>query len=198
MLSLRYFPHPVRFLSSASVPLPTTWLSVSSVPLDPRFCLTAASTLLRSTCASRFFLFRSTRFPVFPFRFSVLPSFAPTAVPLVLTFHFFQVSGLIFRFLSSVSVLGSDYSVSVSSFPLFFPLRLTVAFRCSGSLSVSCLSPSFASFPPRFPVPRYSAFCSFPFALPDFAPTAVPSVLTFRFRFRSFLLTSAFFRPLPF
>ena len=56
----------------------------------------------------------------FPF---VLPSFAPTAVPLVLPFWISpQGSTLDFRFLSSASVLASHYSASVSSFPLFpFP-----------------------------------------------------------------------------
>ena len=67
-----------------------------------------------------------------------------------------------------------------------------MAFRCSGFLSVPCLSPSCVSFPTHFPVLRYSAFCLFPFVLPGFAPTAVPPVLTFCFRFRSFPLCFRF------
>ena len=53
----------------------------------------------------------------FPF---VLPCFAPTAVPQVLTFSVFrlpEVFSLAFAFLSSGDRLGSDYSATVSSFP---------------------------------------------------------------------------------
>ena len=54
---------------------------------------------------------------LFPF---VLPSFAPTAVPLVLPFWISpRGSTLDFRFLSSASALASHYSASVSSFPCF-------------------------------------------------------------------------------
>ena len=45
------------------------------------------------------------------------------------------------------------------------------------------LQPDLSCFPSRF---RYSAFCLFPFVLPCFAPTAVPQVLAFCFRFRPF------------
>ena len=48
------------------------------------------------------------------------------------------------------------------------------------------------------PGSSYSAFCSFPFIPPGFAPTAVPPVLPSCFRFRAFPLSTAFFRPLPF
>ena len=47
-----------------------------------------------------------------------------------------------------------------------------------------------------FPGSSYWAFCSFPFILPGFAPTAVPPVLPLCFRFRAFPSPSAFFRPL--
>ena len=47
-----------------------------------------------------------------------------------------------------------------------------------------------------FPGSSYSAFCQFPFVPPGFAPTAVPPVLPFCFRFRAFpslgFLSSAF------
>ena len=62
------------------------------------------------------------------------------------------------------------------------------------------------SFRPGFPClllgSVYSAFCQFPFALPCFAPTAVPQViawLSFSFDslcFSTFPFISAFFRPL--
>ena len=64
-----------------------------------------------------------------------------------------------FRFLSSASVLGSDYSASVSSFPFSSCLRLTVAssvlrshFRSFGF--PRSLLPGFPCIPSRF---RYSA-----------------------------------------
>ena len=78
-------------------------------------------------------------------------------------------------------VSGSDYLASVSSFPFSSRLRLTAAssvlrifFRLCG-LPRSLL-PGFPCILSRF---RYSAFCSFPFALPCFAPTAASQVLTF-------------------
>ena len=96
-----------------------------------------------------------------------------------------------FRLLSLASVLGSDYSASVSSFPSLPVSASQWLPQCPSPLSL----PRFPrSFPPdlscvlsRF---SYSASCLFPFALPRFAPTAVPRVLTLCFRFRSF--------PLPF
>ena len=73
-----------------------------------------------------------------------------------------------FRALSTASVLGSDYSASVSSFPASSCLRLTVASSVLRSRFRSCglprsLQPDFSCFPSRF---RYSASCLFPFALP--------------------------------
>ena len=68
------------------------------------------------------------------------------------------------------------------------------------AFTVSPVLPGLVShaFVSRF---SYSAFCSFPFILPGFAPTAVPPVLPFFSAFASFpgfSLSSAFFRPLRF
>ena len=64
-----------------------------------------------------------------------------------------------FRFLSSASVLGSDYSASVSSFPTSSRFRLTVASSVLRSHFRSCghprsLLPGFPCISSRF---RYSA-----------------------------------------
>ena len=88
-----------------------------------------------------------------------------------------------FRFLSSASVLGSDYSASVSSvpsLPVFASQGLlqcaVSAFASSAFHLISCLvSHAF------FPIFCTWLYCMFLFALPCFAPTAVPQVLTFAF-----------------
>ena len=105
-----------------------------------------------------------------------------------------------FRFLSSASVLGSDYSASVSSFPVSSRFRLTVAYP---ALPFRFRFLGFSTFRPAwFPMPSVRLFrtqlrCMFPFALPCFAPTAVPQVLaSFRSPFGSLLF--AFSDPLPF
>ena len=108
------------------------------------------------------------------------------------------------RFLSSASlpVLATQ--------PLFLPFLFLPASAsqwlvrcCLSAFRLPCFS---ASAPPGFPcfasASSYSAFCSFPFILPGFAPTAVPPVLPFRplplVRFPSGLFPRfAFFRPLP-
>ena len=83
---------------------------------------------------------------------------------------------------------GSGYSASASSFPLLPCLASQLLFRCC--LSAFRLPCSSTSVPPGFPcfpsIFKYSAFCLFPFILPSFAPTAVPLVLPFCFRFRAF------------
>ncbi len=95
-----------------------------------------------------------------------------------------------FGILSSASVLDSDYSASVLPFLLFpvpphscFP-GARIRSRFLGFLFLSGLI-SHAFLPDSCTQLR----CSFLFALPCFAPTAVPQVLTF---------CSAFSRPLPF
>ena len=98
-----------------------------------------------------------------------------------------------FRFLSSASVLDSDYSASVLLFLLFpvpphscFP-GARIRSRFLGFLFLPGLI-SHAFLPGSCTWLR----CSFPFALSCFAPTAVPQVLTFRFHFRSFPLPACF------
>ena len=102
-----------------------------------------------------------------------------------------------FRFLSSASVLGSDYSASAFPF-LLFPVQprscvpgARLRSRFLGFPVLPCLI-SHAFLPGSCTRHR----CLFPFALPSFAPTAVPLVLAFRFHFRPFPVPSAFFRPL--
>ena len=116
-----------------------------------------------------------------------------------------------FRFLSSASVLGSDYSASVSSFPFSSCLRLTVAssvlvFRFRFLRFPRSLLPGFPCFRSRF---RYSAslYVSFrpslirshsrssgaylPLSFPVFS---VPHLLSFvRFRFPSGYSAFCFF-----
>jgi len=107
-----------------------------------------------------------------------------------------------FGFLSSASVLDSDYSASVLPFLLFpvpphscFPgARLRSRFRGFPFLS-GLISHAF------LPGSCTRLYCSFLFALPCFAPTAVPQVLTVRFHFRYFPLPVHFLSsarlPLP-
>ena len=75
---------------------------------------------------------------------------------------------------------------------LFLPVFPSQWFlRCSSSAFASLVSPVLSSLISHafLPGSRYSAFCLFPFILPSFAPTAVPLVLPFCFRFRAFSLT---------
>ena len=107
-----------------------------------------------------------------------------------------------FSFLSSASVLGSDYSASAFPF-LLFPVPPRSCFPGARFRS------RFLGFP-FLPGLISHAFlpgsctrlrCSFPFALPCFAPTAVPQVLAFRFRLRHFPFPARFLSsarlPLP-
>ena len=92
-----------------------------------------------------------------------------------------------FRFLSSASVLDSDYSASVLLF-LFFPVLPHSCFpgaRFRSHFLGFLLLPGLISHA-FLPDSCTQLRCSFPFALPRFAPTAVPQVLTFRLRFRYF------------
>ena len=101
-----------------------------------------------------------------------------------------------FRFLSSASVLGSDYSASVSSVPSSSRLRLTLL---PGARFPSRF-PVFSLHPTWFPMPtsgnQYLALCLFPFALPCFAPTAAHQVLV-PLSLPVFPFPSGSFRPLP-
>ena len=86
-----------------------------------------------------------------------------------------------FRSLSFPSGLELNYSASVLSFPFVHRFCLAACFLgFSVPLSLPCFSPYFRpGFPCLLSGFKYSAFCSFPFVLPCFAPTAVPQVLPF-------------------
>ena len=186
-------------LSSADLSLPATWLTVSSVPLIRVFCLTAASSLLAFCFRFRLFLFRirlvsHASLPILCTWLSVcfLSSF-PASLPRLFRWcSSFISSGcvsLTFCFLSSASVLGSDYSA------FCFFRSVSSCFRLSVATSVRCFRFRFFSFPPSFQPGfpcflsgfLYLAFRSFPFILPGFAPTTVPPVLTLHC-FRVFVL----------
>ena len=112
----------------------------------------------------------------------------------------FRDFSLPFRFLSSASLLVPATWPSVSSFPLLPRFASQLLFGCC--LSAFRLPGFSASVSPGFPcfpsASKYSAFCLFPFVLPSFAPAAVPLVLTFCFRFRSFPFSQlSFVRFLP-
>ena len=115
---------------------------------------------------------------------------------LSLGFHFHGLSPLpllfltsaVFAPLSAASVLDSDYSASVSSFP-FLPASASQWLpQCSALPFVPAVFPVLSCLVSRafFPGSGTQPRCMFPFALPRFAPTAVPQVLTFRSRFRYF------------
>ena len=126
---------------------------------------------------------------LFPF---VLPSFAPTAVPLVLPFWISpRGSSLDFRFLSSTSALASHYSASVSSFPLFpFPphsgLRGARPFLSSPSLSPDL--PPVSMLPVRF---RYLSLPAIPFSASLFRVTGATSAAGLLFPVRPLPLAFA-------
>ena len=112
-------------------------------------------------------------------------------------FHFlssasFSLSDLrCFGFLSSTSVLDSDYSASVLPF-LPFPVPPHSCFPGARLRSRFLSFPFLSDLISHVFLPGSCTwlYCSFLFALPCFAPTAVPQVLTFRFHFQYF--------PLPF
>ena len=130
-------------------------------------------------------------FPAHPCLPLSFPTFSRPSIPRLITASFPLSDLRCFGILSSASVLDSDYSASVLPFLLFpvpphscFPgARLRSRFLGFPFLS-SLISHAF------LPGSCTWLYCSFLFALPCFAPTAVPQVLTFRSHFRSF--------PLPF
>ena len=194
-----------RFLSSASIVASHYSAYCSSFPHFPVPPHSGFPSAPLPLSLSRFSPFVPAWFPMPCSRFSysasclfpfVLPSFAPTAVPLVLPFWIApRGSTLDFRFLSSTSALASHYSASVSSFPLFpFPphsgFRGALWFLSSPLLSPSV--PPVSMLPFRF---RYFSLPAIPFSAPLFRVTGAtlscrPPVsssaapLGFRFRFR--------------
>ena len=130
-------------------------------------------TLLNESFRLQFpFVFRrpqslQLRLPAHPCPPLSLPAFSGPSIPRPSAASFPLSDPRCFRFLSSASVLGSDYSASVSSFPFSSCLRLTVA--------SSVLRARFRSF-----------------GLPRSAPPGFPCVLS-RFWYSATLYVS--FRP---
>ena len=125
-----------------------------------------------------------------------------------------QLSLLPFRFLTpsvSTSFRPSQFWVLTTK-PLFF-FSFSTRFCLTAASPVPALALAFLGFPflsglishAFLPDSCTQLYCSFPFALPCFAPTAVPQVLTFfsastrPLTFRSFPLPSPFLSsgPLP-
>ena len=103
---------------------------------------------------------------------------------------------LLFAFFRPLSIRFQLLSFPLLPF-LFFPaLPYGWLFRCRRPLSVLPFLPfPLPDFSFSFSGSQYLAFCLFPFVLPCFAPTAVPQVITFCFRFRCFpLLPLSFVR----
>ena len=99
-----------------------------------------------------------------------------------------------FRSLSVASLLDSDYSASALPFPLLPVSASQWLPQCSGSAFASPVFPVLPRLVSRAFLPGFGTqlCCSFPFALPCFAPTAVPQVFAFRFRFPHFPLPLSF------
>ena len=119
----------------------------------------------------------------FPFRFVSSASLQFSGLPLSRPF---VVSASLsdprcFRFLSSASVLGSDYSASVLLFSFLFGSASQWLSRCSFASFVAQVFPlSFRLIShPVCPILLTQLCCLFPFALPCFAPTAASQVLVF-------------------
>ena len=141
-------------------------------------------------------------FPAHPCLPLSFPTFSRPSIPRLIAASFPLSDPRCFGILSSASVLDSDYSASVLPFLLFpvpppsgFPgARLRSRFLGLPFLS-GLISHAF------LPGSCTRLRCSFPFALPCFAPTAVPQVLTFRSHFRYFPLPAPFLSsvrlPLP-
>ena len=194
MLSPSGFPFPsasVPVLTTQPLFLPFLFLPVSASQWLPQCSLSAlaswVSLILSSLISHASFLILRTQLSV---RFlSSLPVSLPQLFLRCFPFAFAFGLSLSVRFRS-----GSDYSASVSSFPLSSCLCLTVASSvlpfCSRFLGFPhSLQPDLSCF---LPDSSYSAFCSFPFVPPGLAPTAVPPVLPFCLRLRAFSLSFCF------
>ena len=131
-------------------------------------------------------------FPAHPCLLLSFPAFSGPSVPRPIAALLPLSDPRCFRFLSSASVLGSDYSASVSSFPFLSDSASQQLPQCSASAFASSVFSVLSCLVSRafHPGSGTQRFCMFPFTLPRFAPTAVPQVLTSSFRFPYF--------PLPF
>ena len=168
MLSLSGFPLPIRFLSSASLPVPATQPLFLPFLFLPGFASQRLFPVCQFLLSLRWFSpFFKTRFPVFSFpvlctRLSVcflssfpvsLPQLFHRCLPYAFAFGIFPL-----RLLSFVCFrLGSDYSAFRSFFSLLpvFPCRRFL--RCIFSSSVRPVAMPFFRF-------RYSAYCKFFFS----------------------------------
>ena len=120
-------------------------------------------------------------FPAHPCLLLSLPAFSGPSVPRPVAASLPLSDPRCFGFLSSASVLGSDYSASVLPFCSLHASASQWLSRCSlGPFvpQVFHLLSGLVSHP-FLPVLLTWLRCSFPFALPCFAPTAVPQVLAF-------------------
>ena len=142
-------------------------------------------------------------FPAHPCLPLSFPAFSGPSVPRPIAALLPLSDPRCFRFLSSASVLGSDYSASVSSFPFSSCFRLTAAssvlrfrFRFLG-FPRSTL-PGFPCIPSRF---WYSASLYVSFRPSLLRSHSCSTGAYFRFRFRIFRFPSAFLSiasvPLP-
>ena len=115
-----------------------------------------------------------------------LPQLFLRCLPYAFAFGLFPFLSAFFRLLLfRFWLLGLCFFLS-SFFP-FFPSQWVI-FRCFPSALASLVFLFLSSLISHafLPDSSYSAFCSFPFILPSFAPTAVPLVLPFCFRLRAF------------
>ena len=203
MLSLSVFPLPIRFLSSASLPVPATQpllLPFLLFPVPPRSCFPGAR------FRSRFLGFPVLSGPVsralFPGSCTRLSVCFLSSLPVSLPQLFHRCLPLTFVFGLSPSCPFSfvhfHFRFLLLSFCFFRSLLPVFAFQWLFQCFVFCfrflrfprsLLPDFSCIPLRF---WYLAFCLFPFILPGFAPTAVPPVLPF-FHFLASVSFSGFF-----
>ena len=132
MLSLSVFPLPIRFLSSASLPVPATQPLL--LPFrSSRFRLTAASPVRPSAFTFRLSPFFLSWFPMSDFPVPVLGFLFVSFHPSRLRSHSCSTgASLLFRFLASASLPG-------------FSARLLLSFVCFRSLLTT--QPSVLSFP---------------------------------------------------
>ena len=179
LLSLSVFSLPIRFLSSASLPvlatqplfLPFLFLPVSASQWLPRCALSVFTSLafpvLPDLISHVFFPGSSySAFCLFPF---IPPGFAPTAVPPVLPFC---SRSRAFPFQSAFLSIASLPVLTTQ--PLFRPfLFLPVSasqwlLRCVPSALASLVFPVLPDLISHvfFPSSSYSASCMFPFVLP--------------------------------
>ena len=177
LLSLSGFPLPIRFLSSASLPvlatqplfLPFLFLPGSASQWLPQCALSALASLALPVFST---WFPVSSFPVLRTRLPVcfLSSFLDSlpqpflkCFPFALAFGLSPSNPLPFVRFSS----GSGYSASASSFPLF-PAPPHSGFPGAPFRSRFLAFPVLSDLVSHAVLPgsSYSAFCSFPFALP--------------------------------